>query len=71
MGRRIEPEVVLVRPVRNRGDVGILIKAPPGDYSVTASLIGGSGQSPSADFSGGGGAQKEITLTFLRPPASN
>jgi hypothetical protein len=49
----------------------ILIKAPPGDYSVTASLIGGSGQSPSADFSGGGGAQKEITLTFLRPPASN
>lgn len=45
----------------------ILFKAPPGNYSVTASLIGGSGQSHSANVTAGT-AQKEVTLTFQRPP---
>jgi hypothetical protein len=46
----------------------ILFKAPAGSYTATASLIGGSGQSHSAKFTtSGGGAQKEITITFARP----
>ena len=47
----------------------ILFKAPAGSYTATATLIGGSGQSHSADFTtSGSGAQKEITITFARPP---
>jgi len=46
----------------------ILFKAPAGSYTATASLIGGSGQSHSANFTtSGSGAQKEITITFQRP----
>jgi hypothetical protein len=48
----------------------VLLRAPSGSYTATATLIGGSGQSHSADFSiRGGGAQKEITITFARPVA--
>ncbi len=47
----------------------ILFKAPAGSYTATASLIGGSGQSHSANFStSGSGAQKTMTITFQRPP---
>jgi len=50
----------------------ILVKAPAGSYTATASLIGGSGASHSAHFTtSGGGAQKEITIIFPRPPAAN
>jgi hypothetical protein len=46
----------------------ILVKAPAGSYTATASLIGGSGQSHSANFTtSGSGAQKEITIMFARP----
>ncbi len=46
----------------------ILFKAPAGSYTATATMIGGSGQSHSADFkTSGNGAQKEITITFQRP----
>ncbi len=46
----------------------ILVKAPAGSYTATATMIGGSGQSHSADFTTTGtGAQKEITITFPRP----
>jgi hypothetical protein len=49
----------------------ILFKAPPGAYTATASLIGGSGQSHSASFgTTGAGHQKTITITFARPPAA-
>jgi hypothetical protein len=49
----------------------ILFKAPPGAYTVTATLIGGSGQSHSANFgTTGSGRQKTITITFARPPAA-
>lgn len=44
----------------------ILFRAPAGTYNVTASLIGGSGQSHSASVTSGSG-QKEVTLTFQRP----
>ena len=48
----------------------VLLKAPSGSYTATATLIGGSGQSHSANFSIRGGAgQKEITITFARPVA--
>lgn len=48
----------------------ILFKAPAGHYTATATLIGGSGQSHSASFStSDSGAQKEITITFQRPPS--
>ena len=47
----------------------ILFKPPAGGYTATATLIGGSGQSHSADFTtSGSGAQKEITILFARPP---
>jgi len=47
----------------------ILFKPPAGSYTATASLIGGSGQSHSANFTtSGSGAQKEITIMFARPP---
>ena len=43
----------------------ILFKAPPGSYTVTATLIGGSGRSSSANFgTTGSGRQKEITVMF-------
>ena len=47
----------------------ILFKPPAGGYTATATLIGGSGQSHSANFSTtGSGAQKEITIMFSHPP---
>ena len=49
----------------------ILFKPPAGSYTATATLIGGSGQSHNANFStSGGGAQKEITITFARPAST-
>jgi hypothetical protein len=48
----------------------ILLKAPSGSYTATATLTGGSGQSHSAHFTIGSGAQKEITITFARPAAN-
>jgi hypothetical protein len=47
----------------------ILVKAPAGTYTATATMIGGSGQSRSVNFTtSGSGAQKEITIAFQRPP---
>ena len=49
----------------------ILFRAPAGSYTVTAALIGGGGRSHSASVTTGGGtAQKTVTLTFSRPPAA-
>ena len=49
----------------------ILFKPAAGSYTATASLIGGSGQSHSANFTtAGGGAQKEITIMFAQSPVS-
>ncbi|MBA2588603.1 MAG: hypothetical protein H0U98_08270 [Alphaproteobacteria bacterium] len=46
----------------------ILFKAPPGAYTVTATLIGGSGRSSSAKFgTTGSGRQKEVTIMFPLP----
>ena len=47
----------------------ILFKPLPGNYTATATLIGGSGAPVSSQTftTGGDGAQKEITLTFNRP----
>ena len=46
----------------------ILFKPPAGSYTATATLIGGSGQSHSANFTtSGSGAQKEVTIAFARP----
>ena len=45
----------------------VLFKAPAGNYTATATMIGGSGASHSANFSTNGGAQKEVTITFPRP----
>ena len=46
----------------------ILVKAPAGTYTATATMIGGSGQSRSVNFTtSGSGAQKEITIAFQRP----
>jgi len=42
----------------------LLIKAPAGSYSASATIVGGSGASRSASFSGGAGPQKELTLMF-------
>ena len=48
----------------------ILFRGPAGSYTATATLIGGSGQSHSANFTtSGSGPQKEITITFARSPA--
>ena len=44
----------------------VLFKAPPGQYTATATLIGGSGQSHSASFTSGS-AQKEVTIVFKAP----
>jgi hypothetical protein len=47
----------------------ILFRPGAGSYTATATLIGGSGQSHSANFStSGSGAQKEVTIMFARPP---
>jgi hypothetical protein len=46
----------------------ILFKAPAGKYTATATMIGGSGQSHSVNFTtSGSGPQKEITIAFQRP----
>jgi len=46
----------------------ILFKAPAGSYTATATMIGGSGQSHSVNFTtSGSGPQKEITIAFQRP----
>jgi hypothetical protein len=45
----------------------VLFKAPAGQYTATASLIGGSGQSHSASFSINGSGQKEVTILFKAP----
>ena len=43
----------------------LLLKAPAGRYTATASIAGRSGASPSTSFStSGSGPQKELTLTF-------
>lgn len=47
----------------------ILFKAPPGRYTATATLIGGSGRSNSASFSISGAGQKEVNILFKAPPA--
>lgn len=44
----------------------VLFKAPPGKYTATATLIGGSGQSHSVSFTSGT-AQKEVNILFRRP----
>ena len=50
----------------------ILFKAPAGRYTATATLVGSSGQSHSANFTtSGSGAQKEITILFARPASAN
>jgi len=41
----------------------LLLKAPAGQYTATANV---GGASRSASFAGGGGPQKELTLTFGR-----
>jgi hypothetical protein len=47
----------------------ILFKPPAGSYTATASLIGGSGQSHSVNFTtSGSGAQKEVTIMFAAAP---
>ena len=47
----------------------VLFKAPPGRYTATATLIGGSGQSNSASFSIGSAGQKEVNILFKAPSA--
>lgn len=42
----------------------LLLKAPAGNYSASATIVGGSGPSRSASFMGGAGPQKEVTLMF-------
>jgi len=42
----------------------LLLKAPAGKYTASAIIVGGSGASRSASFSGGSGPQKELTLMF-------
>ena len=44
----------------------VLFKAPPGKYTATATLIGGSGHSHSVSFTSGA-AQKEVNILFQRP----
>ena len=48
----------------------ILFKPPAGGYTATATLIGGSGQSHSANVTtSGDGKQKEVTIAFAAPVA--
>lgn len=42
----------------------LLLKAPAGKYTASAMIVGGSGVSRSANFSGGEGPQKELTIMF-------
>jgi hypothetical protein len=50
----------------------VLLKAPAGSYTATAMINGGSGQSHSTNFTtSGSGPQKQVTITFPRPPAAN
>lgn len=42
----------------------VLFQAPPGRYTATATLIGGSGQSHSVSFTAGGSGQKEVNILF-------
>jgi len=48
----------------------VLFKAPAGQYTATATLIGGSGQSHSASFSAPGSGQKVVTIIFKAPSGS-
>ena len=53
------------------GSTNRKVKAPAGSYTATATLIGGSGASHSANFTTNGqGPQKEITITFARPTST-
>ncbi|HVV27671.1 MAG TPA: hypothetical protein VHC40_06860 [Rhizomicrobium sp.] len=46
----------------------ILVRAPAGSYTATATLIGGSGAAHSAQFATSGkGPQKEVNILFARP----
>jgi hypothetical protein len=45
----------------------VLFKAPAGQYTATATLNGGSGQSHSASFSTSGSGQKTVTILFKVP----
>jgi hypothetical protein len=46
----------------------VLFKAPAGKYTATATMLGGSGQSHSTNFTtSGSGAQKDVTIMFSRP----
>jgi hypothetical protein len=45
----------------------LLFKAPAGQYTATATLNGGSGQSHSASFSTSGSGQKTVTILFNAP----
>ena len=45
----------------------ILLKPPAGSYTATATLIGTTNSAHSNFSTSGGGAQKEITITFARP----
>jgi len=47
----------------------VLFKTQPGQYAATATLIGGSGQSHSVNFTSGT-SQKEVTILFQRPPSA-
>lgn len=47
----------------------VLFKTSPGQYTATATLIGGSGQSHSASFSTNGAGQKEVNILF-KPAAA-
>ena len=44
----------------------ILFKPPAGNYTATASLIGGGGSAHASFTTSGSGAQKEVTLLFPR-----
>jgi hypothetical protein len=46
----------------------VLFRAPAGKYTATATMLGGSGQSHSTNFTtSGSGAQKDVTIMFSRP----
>ena len=45
----------------------VLFQAPAGQYTATATLNGGSGQSNSASFSTSGSGQKTVTILFRVP----
>ena len=45
----------------------VLFKPAAGNYSATATLIGGSGMSRTVNFTAPGSGQKEVTITFPVP----